>query len=142
MMTVKQYYLLKLMEECAEVAQIASKQMQFGGDSTGLGMYDTTNRRRLRDEINDLLGVVDKLMDLREISEISPQELLKAKLAKQSKMLHWLRRAQTLKFVEEDRIGIIVPGEEDKGPQTWRDQADGISSESERLICRDTPYWD
>lgn len=73
MLSLEQFYLLKLMEECSEVAQQASKQMQFGHNATNL--YN--NARMLRLEVNDLLAVLDVLMDLGELPEISPAELLK-----------------------------------------------------------------
>jgi len=59
-MTKQQYYLTKLAEECAEVAQIALKTQQFG-------MYEAmrdqpfTNQERCHQELNDLLAVVQVL---------------------------------------------------------------------------------
>lgn len=55
-----QYYLMKLAEECSEVAQRALKQVQFGKEEVQKGQ-DLTNGERLRLEIMDLLTVIDVL---------------------------------------------------------------------------------
>jgi len=63
----EQFFLLKLAEECSEVAKRAIKQIQFGKDEAQnaivkLNPDDTdarpTNAQRLREEINDLLVLV------------------------------------------------------------------------------------
>lgn len=59
-MTNEQFLLLKLMEECAEVAQRASKQFQFGSEEKEPNQ-DKTNAVRLQDEIYDLLCIVEML---------------------------------------------------------------------------------
>lgn len=53
MISARQYKLLKLMEECTEVAKRASKQMQFG-DTQHQNGYEE-NGERLRVEILDFL---------------------------------------------------------------------------------------
>jgi hypothetical protein len=117
MMTIRQYYLDKLMEECAEIIQVASKQIQFGGMSAHPRLGGESNRDRLRSEINDFLGVVDVLMDLGEIREIHPQDLLKAKDAKRWKMIKWLERSQELGNVEKDQPAVTqADGFGDEGP--------------------------
>jgi hypothetical protein len=103
MTSIKQYYLLKLIEECSEVAQQASKQMQFGpysiSPSTG-ARYD--NKKMLRFEVNDLLAVLDVLMELEELPEISPDELLLAKNKKRNRIVQYLQHSQELGLVEKD----------------------------------------
>jgi NTP pyrophosphatase (non-canonical NTP hydrolase) len=127
MMTIRQYYLDKLMEECAEIIQVASKQIQFGGMSAHPRLGGESNRDRLRSEINDLLAVVDVLMNLGELREIHPQDLLKAKDAKQWKMLKWLERAQELGNVEryEDQPAVT--------------QADGFGAEAPDMRDYEAP---
>jgi hypothetical protein len=102
MTSIKQFYLLKLAEECSEIAQQAIKQIQFGhhalSPSTGK-RYDNT--ALLRAEVNDLLAVLDVLMDLRELPEISPIELLDAKIKKQRRILDYLQHSQELGLVEK-----------------------------------------
>jgi NTP pyrophosphatase (non-canonical NTP hydrolase) len=57
--------LVLLMEECAEVAQAASKCLRFGYDTKGPDHYGI-NRKVLASEIGDLLGVVDALPDIEQ----------------------------------------------------------------------------
>ncbi len=68
MMTRRQFLLTKLMEECAEVAQRASKQSRFGTYEAQPGQ-STTNKDRLNDEILDLKAIV---VLLREEGELPP----------------------------------------------------------------------
>lgn len=102
MMTIGQYYLDKLAEECAEVAQQVSKNMIFGKDMSWAknNPDGLNNAQKLRVEVNDLLGTLDVLMDIGELPEISPWELLEAKNAKRQKMAKYLDRAQRLGRVE------------------------------------------
>lgn len=51
-----QHSILKLSEECSEVAMICSKIMQFGLDSEHEG---ETNRERLRKELIDVIACID-----------------------------------------------------------------------------------
>ncbi len=59
-MTKQEHLYVKLMEECAEVQQRAAKLMQFGSEEKEPGQ-DLTNAQRLRNELNDLLTIVDML---------------------------------------------------------------------------------
>lgn len=59
-MTREQYLLDVLAEECAEVAQRASKAIRFGLDETQAG-WSVTNRQRLEQELGDLVGVMNML---------------------------------------------------------------------------------
>lgn len=59
-MTKDQYLLTCLAEECAEVAQRASKAIRFGLFEVEPGQ-SATNWDRLRNELGDLLGVMDAL---------------------------------------------------------------------------------
>lgn len=103
MTSIKQFYLLKLIEECSEVAQQAAKQIQFGHFSTS----QTTGKRYdntalLRAEVNDILATLDVLMDLGELPEISPQELLEAKNKKRNRIMEYLQHSQALGLVEKN----------------------------------------
>jgi NTP pyrophosphatase (non-canonical NTP hydrolase) len=108
MTSIKQFYLLKLAEECSEIAQQACKQIQFGhyptSPSTGKA-YD--NLQLLRGEVNDLLAVLDVLMQLGELPKISPAELVAAKDKKRARILDYLRHSQELGLVEKD---VVVTG--------------------------------
>ena len=77
--------------------------MQFGHFSTS----QTTDKRYdntalLRAEVNDILATLDVLMDLGELPEISPQELLEAKDKKKARIKEYLRHSQELGLVEKD----------------------------------------
>lgn len=58
-MTREQHLLTILAEECAEVVQRATKAIRFGLDESQPGQRD--NRKRLENELGDLLGMVDML---------------------------------------------------------------------------------
>lgn len=55
-MKLDNYLLITLMEECAEVTQVASKCLRFGTDSEYNGK---TNLERLGEELTDMLAVLD-----------------------------------------------------------------------------------
>ena len=60
MMSKQQHLLLKLSEECNEVAQIASKCMQFGFED-GEPNQPFNNAERLNQELNDLMAQIEML---------------------------------------------------------------------------------
>jgi hypothetical protein len=64
-MKYKNYLLLKLMEECAEVSQAASKCILFGTEPKvgPLDGIDYNNLEFLQREFTDLTGVVQELYD-------------------------------------------------------------------------------
>jgi NTP pyrophosphatase (non-canonical NTP hydrolase) len=106
MMTIRQYFLLKLIEECAEVAHVAAKQMQFGGYGTHpRKVEEGTNRSHLRNEINDLLAVIDILVERDEISNITSRDLEAAKDAKRKKINKYLSQSEKLGLVDRG-VGI------------------------------------
>lgn len=98
-MTENQFYLLKLIEECAEVAQRAAKQMQFGLYEIEPGQGET-NRERLRNEINDLLYCIKVLEQVQEIPSLSKQELRVAMNKKCEKINQYLDYSRQLGFVK------------------------------------------
>lgn len=110
-MTLRQFWLTKLAEECQEVAQRALKQMQFGAEQIqkgnevkdGVAPPDKeaglTNRERLDLEINDFLAVVDVLQDMDEVS-IETAEHVNAHIdAKQERIQKYLKFSQELGMV-------------------------------------------
>ena len=64
-----------LSEECAEVIQVASKLQRFGVD-------DVKNKKRLQDEVGDLIGVIVILHTLGMVNEKDIQKQVKRKLRK------------------------------------------------------------
>lgn len=89
-----QHALLKLSEECNEVAQICSKIMQFGFDSEYAGK---TNRERLTEELNDILGAV---LNLTLETDFRFSEDVDAKWAKVDKMIRYREISKKLGFVQ------------------------------------------
>jgi NTP pyrophosphatase (non-canonical NTP hydrolase) len=101
-MNLYEHHLLMLMEECAEVAQRASKQMRFGRDEVQPGQSDP-NHKRLRDEILDVLCCIRYLENSGQIERVDPLAVTmhyELKLEKITRMLA-LSRAQ----------GCLTPGE-------------------------------
>lgn len=116
MMTLTQYYLVKLAEEAAEVAQIALKTAHFGLTEHQPGC-DETNAMRVYAELNDLLAMVHRL------SEVSNGEFwfdigqpdhvsIARKLAK---VEHYLAYSRSLGLVE---LEIAAPPAAQPGEPT------------------------
>lgn len=61
-MTRTEYLLTQLGEECAEVIQAASKIQRFGFESKS-PYNGKTNRENLTQEIIDIMGIVDMLVN-------------------------------------------------------------------------------
>jgi NTP pyrophosphatase (non-canonical NTP hydrolase) len=95
-MTRNQFLLLKLIEECAEVSHIASKQIQFGKDSTNRAKLDKTNAEHLKSEALDLMSVLALLMIYDEFPQWTPQELENAIHAKRAKMQKYVTQSYQL----------------------------------------------
>lgn len=74
---MKQIDLIRVVEECGEVIQAATKIMRFGL----VGSYDDgrSNITVLTTEVGDLLACIDRL-------DLDHAELIKAKIAKQNKI--------------------------------------------------------
>lgn len=94
-MKLSQYMLMKLSEECAEVAHRASKQIQFGPEQAQKG-HTETNKQRLKGELLDLLAVSRVLVSLDQIDPLSDQEQNDAFYAKIAKMDKYLQISKEL----------------------------------------------
>jgi len=94
MQTIEQHLLTKLIEECSEIQKRACKALCYGiddRDPTRLVGHVQTERERLFDEINDLVGVVEMLCE----RGVFPAELDRAKVeAKKQKVLHFMKYAR------------------------------------------------
>lgn len=97
-MNLEQHLLLKLSEEASEISQIASKAIQFGlinvEPSTGKFNID-----RIKEEINDLLGVIELLNNTISFG-FSPDE--KAIEAKGLKVIRYLEDSIRLGRVQNE----------------------------------------
>jgi hypothetical protein len=96
-MTRTQHLLIKLMEECAEVQQRASKALIFTLEEIEPGQ-PYRNRDRLSQEITDLIAVLEMLEE-DEIISFSPviREQISEKKKKVLKFLDYSRELGTLK---------------------------------------------
>jgi hypothetical protein len=97
MLTKTEYLLTLVGEECAEIAQRASKAIRFGLHETQPGQaYD--NARRLMMEVIDLKETLEELIYVSEIDFPTDVEILAA--ARRVKMMQYLERAQAEGRVE------------------------------------------
>lgn len=80
-MTHVQFYLTKLSEEAAEVAQIALKTQQFGPDEVMPGQ-PLNNYERIHKEIDDFNAMVEELNDRFGLNYIPNREAIAAKKRK------------------------------------------------------------
>jgi NTP pyrophosphatase (non-canonical NTP hydrolase) len=85
-----EHLLTKLMEECAEVAQEASKASIFGLQEVMPGQ-PLTNRERVQKELNDLWAVCEMLL----LTTVD-RDAIEAKKAKVEKYMEYARSIGTL----------------------------------------------
>jgi NTP pyrophosphatase (non-canonical NTP hydrolase) len=102
-MKKNQFLLLKLAEECVEVAQRASKQIQFGKNEVQKDQQKT-NATRLREEILDLFSVVSMLVQEDEIEMFTPWDYDEAREAKVKKLQKYLDLSASLGQLPEIRL--------------------------------------
>jgi len=98
-MTKIEHLYVKLMEECAEVQQRASKLMQFTAGEKEPGQ-DKTNTERLMLEIYDLMAVI-ALMDVYGLITLAEADLKAHYTAKWQKIEKYLAYSQELGTVEK-----------------------------------------
>lgn len=97
-MNRQQMLLTILAEECAEVAQRASKAIRFGLDEVQEGQL-LNNKQRLENELGDLLGVCDML-------GLLPNELMRTtKIARVNKYAGLSRQQGCLREETPDGAG-------------------------------------
>lgn len=84
----EKYLLTVLAEECAEVAQRASKAIRFGLDEVQPGQ-ELNNARRLTDELNDLMVVIHMLSQETSFNPYFPLEKQEDKRAKIEKFYQY-----------------------------------------------------
>lgn len=93
MIDLEDHHLIMLMEECAEVAHRASKQLRFGSDEVQPGQ-DLSNRQRLREEILDMFACVEFLVDSGQIGFISREDIRVHLMHKREKINRMLALSQ------------------------------------------------
>lgn len=98
-----QFLLLKLAEECTEVGQRALKQIQFGRDEAQVGQ-PLTNAQRLKNEILDLVIMVDLLQESFEVPIWSKKEYKQAMKNKKQKLQKYIDLSVKLGRLPEIKI--------------------------------------
>jgi len=102
-MNKNQFLLLKLAEECAEVAHVATKQIQFGKDNVRK-VSSGSNAQRLKSEVMDLFTLVSLLIQAEEIPFIWDDELAEARAKKIEKMQKYLDKSFELGQLPEIKL--------------------------------------
>jgi hypothetical protein len=110
MMSLTQYFLIKIAEEAAEVAQIALKAAHFGLNEIQPGRTKT-NAERMYCELNDLLAMVYRLGEVSNgefsFDVGSPDHVSMA--TKLAKVEHYLAYSQSLGLVSTARCVDTMP---------------------------------
>jgi NTP pyrophosphatase (non-canonical NTP hydrolase) len=99
MMNIEQFFLTKVAEECAEIAQVALKAQQFGLNNVKEGQK-YTNKERLSAELNDLFIILAFLEGTGSFSMEHYTE--EETLAKRDKVLKYLTRSIELGLVKDN----------------------------------------
>lgn len=91
-----EHLLVCLVEECAEVQKEATKSLRFGLDDFNPTVdWAKTNRIKLEEELIDLFGILEMLVDEGIISGDSTADV-KPKIAKVKKYMEYAREKGTL----------------------------------------------
>ena len=90
-MNRREYLLTKLVEECLEVAQRATKALTFGVDEVQPGQ-NLTNFERLNGEWNDLLATAELLTEEVDLELWRDVSLVRAKREKILKFMAYSRQ--------------------------------------------------
>lgn len=101
MLTRYQYLLTKLAEEASEVAQIALKTQQFGGNEV-YPEQSLTNTQRIHAELIDLLAIVGMLnKEFNFEFELDSEDNFQIMIAKQEKVDKYYQYSQDCGMVED-----------------------------------------
>jgi len=96
-MNRREHLLTILSEECAEVAKEASKANRFGLNDHQPGQPETeTNRKKLTEELNDLIAIAEMLYDEGYIDDFLELDKMELKKVKVEKYLLYSKKAGTL----------------------------------------------
>src|SRR5690606_37793985 len=111
-MNIQEYLITSLNEEASEVAQQASKTLRFGIDDVyttvkedgGHILHDSpSNRFRLIEELNDLMGIVELLVEQGALpADWMSRDRIKAK---KKKVIRYMKYAR--------EVGSLRPGPEE-----------------------------
>jgi NTP pyrophosphatase (non-canonical NTP hydrolase) len=107
MMNKEQFLLLKLAEECMEVAQRCSKQIQFGSyeiQNTATHKSELNNGERTKAELLDLFSIVHLLMMHGALPSISDDEKRNARFVKKQKLQKYLDYSASIGVLPEIKL--------------------------------------
>ena len=94
-MNIREYLLICLSEEAAELSQTASKALRFGLDDT---YYTESPKKAIIREFNDLIGVLELLNENGvDFKKLYNKELIEAKKKKVKKFMEYSKKKGTLK---------------------------------------------
>lgn len=97
-MNRQEYLLVCLNEECLEVAKEADKALRFGLDDwSPSGLPSETNRKKITQELTDLIAVAQMLKDEYHIDEYMIEENITKKKNKIEKYMLYSINKGTLK---------------------------------------------
>lgn len=98
-MTREQLMYVQLMEEAAEISQIASKIVRFGASDHHLKNHNVPNYQLLKGELNDLYAILEILRDDFDLDISREEDLIQAKKLKIEKYRQY---SIELKQVDKD----------------------------------------
>jgi hypothetical protein len=121
-MNITEYLLDVLKEECLEVGKDGCKSTRFGLDDiktldpTVIETTGQTNRQRLVDELNDLMGVIRFCVRFGIIpANWQDTEAQKAKITKVISFMHYSQRKGTLQHdMSDPRLATTAPFDPDR----------------------------
>lgn len=100
MINEREYLLICLAEECAEIQHRATKALRFGLYEIEPGQ-ELNNYTRLRDEMLDFLGVMEMFQNALEAGPIINQETIKKCTDKQDKVRKFMAYSRTLGLLSD-----------------------------------------
>lgn len=102
-MNINQYLLMKLAEECTEVAQRAMKCMQFGLEETEPGQLQN-NAQRLYAELDDVMASIQMLNTFDPSFFFKPDH--NAQTRKMAKVWHYHEYSKGLGLVRDKSVAV------------------------------------
>lgn len=104
-MTRKEYLLNKLVQECCEVAQAATKCMEFGTEDLYPLNTNETNEHKMQKELFETIAIMGMLIDEGFVNELSTTEdgplIMREKV---KKVNHWALYSEAKNCLIDDNV--------------------------------------